>query len=670
MAKNTLPKAKIPPSRVIVDSVSPSLDSGRFPAKRAQGERMDVSAVVLRDGHDKLKCDLLYRHESESEFMRTPMECPLNDTWLASFTADKLGFYYFTVEASLDRFASWRDGFIKKIEAGEHSWVDFEAGYTEMGLQAEKLSVDEDRQYVIKKIEEIKSMSGPVIDGTGSGEDIKKISDTLHDSRLDSLLRNIWDDPSLVRFEKELPLQVDIKRGNFSAWYEFFPRSKWTGIAEQGNLYDAANRLDYIADLGFDVVYLPPIHPIGRTFRKGKNNALHAGEGEPGSPWAIGSHEGGHKSIHPELGTFDDFAHFMWCAGERGLSVALDIALQCSPDHPYVHENPQWFKKRADGSIQYAENPPKKYQDIVPFDFECADWKNLWAELKSIFDFWIEKGVTIFRVDNPHTKTFAFWEWMIGEIRRERPDILFLAEAFTKPDMMAYLAKIGFNQSYTYFAWRDNKWELEQYMTELTQTELKDYYRPNFWPNTPDILTPPLQNGGKPAAMARVVLASMLSSNYGLYGPTYELLDARPAPPKKVEYLDNEKYEIREWDVKSPHSIAPLLKMLNAIRKENPALHTNHSIKFHTVENDNIIAFTKQTDDQDNTILVIVNLDFYHAQSGIIDLQIQELGLDTGRPYVLEDLLVNTRHVWQGWRNYVELNPHIMPAHIFRVSSL
>jgi starch synthase (maltosyl-transferring) len=418
--------------------------------------------------------------------------------------------------------------------------------------------------------------------------------------------------------------------------------------------------------MGFDIVYLPPVHPIGETFRKGRNNALQAQPGEPGCPWAIGGKDGGHKAIDPALGDFSDFAALVKRAEELGLKIALDLAFQCSPDHPYVREHPEWFLRRPDGTIQYAENPPKKYQDIYPFDFECAAWKSLWQELKSIVLFWIEKGVHVFRVDNPHTKAFAFWEWMIAETRREHPDVVFLSEAFSRPHIMAYLAKIGFTQSYTYFAWRSGREELTAYLKELTESGLRHYFRPNFWPNTPDILTRDLQTGGRPMHAQRLILAATLSSNYGIYGPAFELMDSVPLAEGKEEYLNSEKYESRLWDVARPDSLAPLIRRVNRIRRSNPALQSQNNIAFHPVSNDRMIAYTRRAGT--NILLAVVNLDPQNRQSGTVDLQIQNLGLDPARPYRLHDLLSGAHYEWRGWRNYAELDPHVSPAHIFSLS--
>jgi starch synthase (maltosyl-transferring) len=420
--------------------------------------------------------------------------------------------------------------------------------------------------------------------------------------------------------------------------------------------------------MGFDVLYLPPIHPIGMTQRKGKNNSLTPTPEDTGVPWAIGSKEGGHKSVNPELGTLEDFRHFVAKAREYGIDIALDIAFQCSPDHPYVREHPEWFRKRPDGTIQYAENPPKRYEDIYPFDFETEDWPGLWEELKSIFLFWAEQAVHIFRVDNPHTKTFPFWEWVIAEVKRDYPDAIFLSEAFTRPKVMYRLAKLGFTQSYTYFAWRNTKWDLTQYFTELTKTEVREFFRPNLWPNTPDILTEYLQTGGRPAFMARLVLAATLGANYGIYGPAFELCENRPREHGSEEYLDSEKYQIRHWDIDDRNSLKEIIAVVNRIRRDNPALQSDWSLLFHPTDNEQLICYSKQTEDLSNIILVVVNVDPYHTHSGWVDLSSQQLGLGQDEAFRVHDLLINARYLWQGHRNYVELNPHSIPAHIFRVN--
>ncbi|HZD41186.1 MAG TPA: maltotransferase domain-containing protein, partial [Terriglobales bacterium] len=470
-----------------------------------------------------------------------------------------------------------------------------------------------------------------------------------------------------VSYDKELRISVDRSKARFGAWYELFPRSSAKNPAAHGTLQDCEGLLPYVSAMGFDILYLPPIHPIGRSFRKGKNNVLVPEPDDVGSPWAIGASEGGHKAIHPQLGTLDDFRRLVARAKDFDMEIALDIAFQCTPDHPYVREHPEWFRKRPDGSIQYAENPPKKYQDIYPLDFETERWQELWEELKSVVLFWCDQGVRIFRVDNPHTKAFSFWEWCIAAVRKNYPDALFLAEAFTRPKVMYRLAKLGFSQSYTYFAWRNTKWELTQYFTELTQTEVAEFFRPNLWPNTPDILTEYLQFGGRPAFMARAVLAATLGANYGVYGPAFELCEKSPREPGSEEYLDSEKYQIRHWNLDRPDSLKDFIARLNRIRKQNSALQSDRSLRFYPVDNDEIICYSKATRDHSNVILTVVNLDPYHTQSGWLDLPLEQLRLDPLQPFQVHDLLTDARYLWHGSRNYVELNPQIVPAHVFRL---
>jgi len=411
---------------------------------------------------------------------------------------------------------------------------------------------------------------------------------------------------------------------------------------------------------------VPPIHPIGRTHRKGRNNSVRATANDPCSPWAIGSELGGHKSVNPDLGTLDDFKRFVRVAGEHGLAVALDIAFQCSPDHPYVREHPEWFRHRPDGSIQFAENPPKKYEDIVPFDFETESWRELWQELLSVVQFWIEQGVRIFRVDNPHTKPFAFWEWLIGEVKRVQPDVIFLAEAFTRPKVMYRLAKLGFSQSYTYFAWRNTAWEIAQYLTELSRPPVADFMRPNLWPNTPDILNEYLQNGGRPAFAARFLLAATLGASYGIYGPAFELCEGRPREAGSEEYLDSEKYQLRAWNLESPDSLRELITLVNKVRRENPALQTDRSLRFHQTENQYLVGYTKSTEDLNDVVLTVVNVDPRRTQAGMVTLPLEELGLPIDKAYQAHELLTGARYVWNGPRNYVEINPSSAPGQIFR----
>ncbi|MBI4543717.1 MAG: alpha-1,4-glucan--maltose-1-phosphate maltosyltransferase [Gemmatimonadetes bacterium] len=469
-------------------------------------------------------------------------------------------------------------------------------------------------------------------------------------------------------YDKELVVVVDRERARFSAWYELFPRSCSPGPGRHGTFRDCEAWLPYVAGMGFDVLYFPPIHPIGRTYRKGQNNAPQADPEDVGSPWGIGAAEGGHTALHPELGTLEDFRRLVERAAEHGLEIALDLAFHASPDHPWVREHPEWFRRRPDGTVQYAENPPKKYQDIYPFDFECQDAPALWGALEGVVDFWLEQGVRIFRVDNPHTKPFAFWEWLIAEVKARHPEVIFLSEAFTRPKVMFRLAKLGFTQSYTYFAWRNTRWELVEYFTELTQTAVREYFRPNLWPNTPDILNEYLQTGGRPAFVARLVLAATLGASYSIYGPAFELLERRPREPGSEEYPDSEKYELKAWDVNRPDSLKDLITRVNRIRRENPALQSDRGLSFHRVDNEQLVAYSKQTADGSNLILAVVNLDPFHTQAGVLELPIQELGLPADEPYLVHDLLTGARYYWHGPRNYVELRPEAVPAHVFRVA--
>lgn len=468
---------------------------------------------------------------------------------------------------------------------------------------------------------------------------------------------------AVTRYDKELGIRVDREKARFSTWYELFPRSCAPELGGHGTFEDCEEWLPYVASMGFDVLYLPPIHPIGRSFRKGKNNAIAADPRDVGSPWAIGAEAGGHTSIHPELGTLEDFRHLIAKAKDYGLEIALDLAFQCTPDHPYVRQHREWFRTRPDGTIQYAENPPKKYQDIYPFDFETDHWRELWQELKSVILFWIVQGVRIFRVDNPHTKILAFWEWVIPAIQDRYPDVIFLSEAFTRPRMMYRLAKLGFSQSYTYFAWRNTKQELTDYFQELTATPVTEYLRPHLWPNTPDILTEFLQAGGRPAFMIRLVLAATLGANYGIYGPAFELCENIPREPGSEEYLNSEKYELKHWDVASPMSLRHFITRINHVRRQNPALQTDRGLRFHETDNPMLICYSKAP------ILTVVNLDPFHKQSGWVNLDLTFLGLDTGNPFQARDLLGGGNYVWRGSHNYVELTPGSLPAHILQLGS-
>ena len=639
--------------RAVIENVKPEIGGGRFPAKRVVGERMTVEADIFTDGHDALAAALLYRRKSDSHWSETPMESLDNDRWRATFEVTEIGTYLYTLQAWVDRFESWRQGLAKKLQARQDVAIDLLIG---AGL-----------------VEEIANRAPPM-DKKQLGNFISILRSKQPDARetallpeLAALMAKYSDRRWAVTYEKELRVNVDREKARFSTWYEMFPRSCASEPGVHGTLRDCEQQLPYVASMGFDVLYLPPIHPIGRSFRKGKNNEVNAGPEDVGSPWAIGAKEGGHKAIHPQLGTLEDFKRLVTKAKESGIEIALDIAFQCAPDHPYAREHPEWFRKRPDGSIQYAENPPKKYQDIYPLDFETDHWKELWDELKSIIVFWCEQGVRIFRVDNPHTKAFPFWEWAIAEVKKDYPEALFLAEAFTRPKVMYRLAKSGFSQSYTYFAWRNTKWELTQYFTELTQTEIADFFRASLWPNTPDILTEYLQFGGRPAFMTRLVLAATLGANYGIYAPAFELCENVPRDPGSEEYLNSEKYELKHWDLERKDSLKEFIALVNRIRGENRALQSDRSLRFHPVDNPEIICFSKQTEDLKNVIVVVVNLDPHHTQSGWVELAMEELGLLPQQPFQMHDLLTNARYLWHGARNYVQLNPDTVPAQIFRV---
>ncbi len=633
---------------MVIEDVSPQVDGGRFPAKRTVGERVAVEADIFADGHDAVSGALRYRHESTEAWTEVSMVLRGNDRWHGEFPVSELGVYKFTVEGWIDRFGTWSKQFAKRVEAGQDvtqeleiaaKMVDGAAGRAK-GTDATRLS---------GHAANLRNASG--------GSRGKAAAAALADD-LTALMERYADRSLSSTMGKGLDVHVDPEIARFSAWYELFPRSV-------GTFRDVESRLPYVAGMGFDVLYFPPIHPIGRSHRKGANNSVKAAPREPGSPWAIGSAEGGHKSIHPELGTLDDFKRLQRVAHEQGLKIALDIAFQCSPDHPYITEHPEWFRHRPDGTIQHAENPPKKYEDIVPFDFECGAWRELWAELLSIVTYWIDQGVRVFRIDNPHTKPLAFWEWLIGQVKRAHPDVIFLSEAFTRPKVMYRLAKLGFSQSYTYFAWRNTSWELSQYFTELTTPPVREFLRPNLWPNTPDILTEFLQHGGRAAFMARFVLAATLGASYGIYGPVFELLEGRAKEPGSEEYLDSEKYQLRSWDLNAPHSLRELITAVNRIRRENPALHSDRGLRFHPTENDQLIAYTKSTDDMADVVLAVVNLDPHHSQIGMVSLPLGDLGIDSERGYQAHELLTGARYQWYGPRNYVELRPEA-PAQIFR----
>ncbi len=639
--------------RVVIENVKPQIDCGSFPIKRVVGEKVVVEADVFTDGHDSVAASLLYKAQDEEDWRELSMTFVENDRWIGEFIVERIGAYYYSIEGWVDYFRTWQRDFKKKFEAGYDTRVELLIGADLVGGSA-SIAARTDRP----RLKELSRL----LRGKNSEE---AISIALGDE-LSGLMERNPNKKSATRFEKVLSVVVDRPKALFSTWYERFPRSSSALAGRHGTLKDLEKLLPEIARMGFDVLYLPPLHPIGNSHRKGKNNSPVAEPDDVGSPWAIGSEEGGHKAIHPELGNVEDFSSLVRKTSELGMEVALDLAFQCTPDHPYVSEHPEWFRKRPDGTIQYAENPPKKYEDIYPINFETNDILGLWEELKSVVVFWISKGVKIFRVDNPHTKAFPFWAWLIRDIKRDHPDVIFLSEAFTRPKVMYRLAKIGFTQSYTYFTWRNTKAEFTDYLTEVTQTDVSEFFRPNFWPNTPDILPEHLQYGGRPAFVMRLILAGTLSSNYGIYGPAFELCE-REALPGREEYLNSEKYEIRDWDWSKEGNLRDLIAVFNGIRRENPALQSTRNLRFYDVDNEYLLFYGKATDDLENIILVVVNLDPFHKQSGWVTVPIDELGIDPLQPYLVHDLLSKEKYIWHGARNYVELEPHVIPAHIFRL---
>jgi starch synthase (maltosyl-transferring) len=639
---------------VVIENLQPLIDGGRYPIKRAIGEDVVVEADVFKDGHDVVAASLKWRMAGENQWHETAMTHIDNDRWRGAFTFYENGIYEYTVEAWTDTFRGWQREFTAKFEAGISSLK------SEALEGAALLEAAAQRAHEPSDVARLREFSQDL--RTGANEQINAIAQS---AELEVLMATYPDRSTATQYAPPPRAIVDRRAARTAAWYEFFPRSA-EGRADRGStLRESLPRIDYARNMGFDVIYFPPIHPIGHTNRKGPNNSITSRPGDPGVPYAIGSEAGGHKAIDPALGTLEDFD---WLVGEvrsRGMEIALDFAINCSPDHPYVKEHPEWFYKRPDGTIKFAENPPKKYEDIYPLNFRCENWRELWAEMKSIILFWADHGVRIFRVDNPHTKPLPFWEYLISGVRQQYPDVLFLAEAFTRPKMMKALAKAGFTQSYTYFTWRNSKNELIDYFTELTQTAMREYFRGNLWPNTPDILPFGLQDGGRGAFMIRVTLAATLSSLYGIYSG-FELCE-NAALPGREEYLDSEKYQLKERDWDAPGNIKDWITRLNQIRKQNRALQFYDNLHFHQADNDAIIFYSKGTAAGDNIILVVINLDPHRKQHSYVDVPIELFGLVEGDPYQVHDLLSDARYVWYGRRNYVELDPQIQPAHIFRV---
>ncbi|MEO5673979.1 MAG: alpha-1,4-glucan--maltose-1-phosphate maltosyltransferase [Chitinophagales bacterium] len=639
--------------RVYIDHVYPEIDGGRFYIKRVEGEVVNVEADVFTDGHDLVAASVLFRHESEKKWQSSLMLDMGGHHKAGSFKAEQQGFYYYTIQAWVDHALSWKHNFKRRLEGKEKLDVELLAGVQHL-KRIRSLANKNEAEEIDELIRLFKS-----------NKHYDEAIEAATGHKVEKWMLKYPDNKIFTQYP-ELRCYVDRGKARFSTWYELFPRSASGELIRHGTFKDVEARLPSLHELGIDVLYLPPVHSIGSSFRKGKNNSLKPMDGEPGSPWAIGYNNHGHKSIHPELGSLRDFHSLVKTANELGIEVALDYALQCSPDHPYVKKHPQWFTWRQDGTVQYAENPPKKYQDVVPFNFESDDWENLWKELKSIIDFWIQQGVKIFRVDNPHTKPIYFWEWIIAEVKKKNPEVLFLAEAFTEPGMMYLLAKAGFTQSYTYFTWRNTKQELTEYMDELTSTEVKEFFRPCFWMNTPDILPYHLQTGLEAVFITRFFLAATMSSDYGWYGPVYELL-VHEAMPGREEYLNSEKYEIRNWDWSKDNRLKMLMTIVNRARKENPALQETCNIRFLHIQNDNLIAYYKQSSDGKNKMICIVNLDPHKKQWGMLHTPLEQIGKTEGEIFIVHDLLNDARYEWSRKWNYVELDPAILPCHLFRI---
>ena len=636
--------------RVVISDLQPTVDGGRHPAKRVVGEPVVVEADLVADGHDLVRGVLRHRPAggrwSEVEMVLAHEGL---DRWAATFTPRQVGRHELQVRAWIDHPGTWLAGTRKKLEAGQDVTVDLLTG-AELAEEAR----DDTRAAAAADLDALaadlrRGDPAPVLDPT---------------DRLGRLLHKHAPRP----FVTESPVRelvVDRARAGHSSWYELFPRSVGSDGSRHGTLADVAADLPRVAAMGFDVVYLPPIHPIGATARKGPDNRLTAGPDDVGSPWAIGSAEGGHTAVHPRLGPPSAVRDLVAAAEDLGMEIALDLAFQCSPDHPWITQHPTWFRHRPDGSIQYAENPPKRYEDIVPLDFESEDWCELWAALRTVVGHWVDQGIRLFRVDNPHTKSLPFWEWLIADVKAGDPDVLFLAEAFTRPRVMEHLAKIGFTQSYTYFTWRETAGELRAYFEELTGTERVEYMRPNAWPNTPDILSRQLQTGERSMFATRAFLAAMLAANYGVYGPAFELLEHEPREPGSEEYRHSEKYQLRCWDHDDPRSLAPLLTRLNRIRREHPALQTDRTLRFHEVTGDDLLCWSKRSADGDDVVLVVANTHGTEPRSGLVHLDLEALGVDPSRPFRVHDLLGDGRWTWTGPEAYVELDPAVLPGHVF-----
>jgi len=647
-------------SAIAIEAVEPELDGGRWPIKRVVGDSVEVSADILKEGHDVLQARVIYKRLADADWQEVPMRQLSNDRWVGRFSVTDNTRYVYSVLAFTDVFGSWRTEFEKRLAAAQDVTSELLEGRRLVEQAVERCAAPSDRGRLAAYAERWRSLGGRA--------GMREAAELAISAELSEIMDRCPDRSDATRYHRELQMVVDRPAARFAAWYEIFPRSQGTDPTRSATFREAEARLPAIASMGFDTLYMTPIHPIGVTNRKGPNNSLIAGPHDPGSPYAIGSAAGGHEAVAPELGTLEDFAHFQQAARRLGLELALDFAINCSPDHPWVAEHPDWFYHRPDGTIKYAENPPKKYEDIYPLNFRSPDWQNLWLALRDIILLWAERDVRVFRVDNPHTKPLAFWEWCIREVQDRYPDTIFLAEAFTRPKMMMELAKAGFTQSYTYFTWRNTKWELEQYLTELTQTSMREYYRGNFFANTPDILPNILQIGGRPAFRMRLVLASTLSSVYGIYSG-FELTEntARGIAGATEIYQDSEMYQHKVWDWDRPGNIIADVTRINRIRRDNPALQLYDNLRFCPTDNDQLIAYVKATPDRSNIVLCVVNLDPFWPQSGWLQVPLAEWGINADQPYVMDDLLSDQRFTWHGTSNWVRLDPTQQPAHIFRV---
>ncbi len=638
---------------IIIEHVYPELDAGRYPVKREMGDRLEVEADIFKEGHDVIGAVVKYRTKRSPHWREAPMQHVDNDRWTGSIPLEENTRYVYTIEAFTDQYRSWVVEVTKKAEAGQDLTSELLEGLNLIRETADRIA-DPDRAALLQYARRLESAAG-------QGEAVAVVRE---EALLALMTRHVERSAATV-YDRELEVVVDRLAARHGAWYEMFARSQGRAPGRSATFKDCEARLPEIRAMGFDVVYLPPIHPIGRTNRKGRNNSLQAGPDDPGSPWAIGNEHGGHRAVDPALGTLPDFDRFVHAVRAQGMEVALDFAIQCSPDHPYVKEHPEWFYKRPDGTIKYAENPPKKYQDIYPLNFYCEQWEELWQEMKSIVLHWIAHGVRIFRVDNPHTKPVGFWEWLIREIQEEHPDAIFLSEAFTRPKMMKVLAKAGFTQSYTYFTWRNFKQELTDYLTELTRSEMREYFRGNFFTNTPDILPEILQKGGRPGFKMRLVLAATLSSVYGIYNG-YELCE-NAAIPETEEHLNSEKYEYKVWDWDRPGNIKDYIARVNRIRRENAALHLYTNLRFYPSEDDNILFYGKMSPGKENVILVAVNLDPFAPHEAIVHVPLAEIGLGQDETYEMHELITESRQLWRGPANRISLDPAVEPAAIFAV---